>query len=276
MSEIDPTLTALAHAYDVATEYWDWRGKHVQVPAPTLVAVLRALGVDVSTSQTQHHALADRHDQAWLRVLPPYLVTRAERETRVDVHVTHGERVDLWIVFEDGTVLGEVQQVDNPTPPRRIGERTVGEATFVLPADLPLGYHRLHAYCEGQESSTPLIVTPSWVGLPARLGARRLWGLTIQLYSVVSHRSWGVGDLADLADLAGWAGAEHDAAFVLVNPMHAAEPIAPLEPSPYLPTTRRFANPLYLRVEDIPEYAYLDPAARARIDAVHAAVGDDR
>jgi 4-alpha-glucanotransferase len=30
-----------------------------------------------------------------------------------------------------------------------------------------------------------------------------------------------------------------------------------MEPSPYFPTTRRFANPIYLRVEDIPEYAYL-------------------
>ena len=55
----------------------------------------------------------------------------------------------------------------------------------------------------------------------------------------------------------GLGGAELGAGFVLVNPLHAAEPVAPMEPSPYLPTSRRFANPLYLRVERIPEYAYL-------------------
>ena len=79
-------------------------------------------------------------------------------------------------------------------------------------------------------------------------------------------QSWGAGDLTDLADLAGWAASEHDAAFVLVNPLHAAEPVPPMEPSPYLPTTRRFANPLYLRVEAIAEYAYLDTKTRTAIN----------
>ena len=275
VTDLDPTLAELAHAYDVATEYWDWRGAHVDVPAHTLVAVLGALGVDATTSQTQQEALQTRRDQAWTRVLPPYVVARAGRETEVRLHVTHGQPVDVWIVFEDGSVFGRVRQAEDFTPPRKIGERLVGQATFVLPAELPLGYHRLYAYSERRQSSAPLIVTPSWVGLPTRLGARKLWGLTTQLYSVVSRRSWGVGDLADLADLAGWAGAEHDAAFVLVNPLHAAEPSAPMEPSPYLPTTRRFGNPLYLRVEQIPEYAYLDAATRARIETVHADAADE-
>jgi 4-alpha-glucanotransferase len=95
---------------------------------------------------------------------------------------------------------------------------------------------------------------------------------------VRSRRSWCIGDLADLADLATWSAAEHDAGFVLVNPLHAAEPVAPMQPSPYLPTSRRFANPVYLRVELVPEYAYLDAAARecvAQLRAdLQAALGD--
>jgi 4-alpha-glucanotransferase len=52
----------------------------------------------------------------------------------------------------------------------------------------------------------------------------------------------------------------------MVNPLHAAEPIAPMEPSPYLPTTRRFVNPIYLRVEDIRETAYLPATERAIVE----------
>ena len=48
---------------------------------------------------------------------------------------------------------------------------------------------------------------------------------------------------------------------MLVNPLHAAQPQPPLEPSPYLPTSRRFANPIYLRVDRIPESARVDRAA---------------
>jgi 4-alpha-glucanotransferase len=38
-----------------------------------------------------------------------------------------------------------------------------------------------------------------------------------------------------------------------------------MEGSPYLPATRRFVNPVYLRIEDIPELVRLDEAARARV-----------
>jgi 4-alpha-glucanotransferase len=108
------------------------------------------------------------------------------------------------------------------------------------------------------------------VGSVAPWPARRSWGFAVQLYSVRSRGSWGHGDLRDLADLAAWSGRELGADFVLVNPLHAAEPTAPISPSPYLAMTRRHLSPLYLRVEDIPEFARLGPDDRARIEALGA------
>ncbi len=100
--------------------------------------------------------------------------------------------------------------------------------------------------------------------------ARRSWGFTVQLYSVRSRSSWGHGDLHDLAALAAWSGQVLGADFILVNPLHAAEPLPPVSPSPYLPMTRRQVSPLYLRIEDIPEYAGLSAGDRARVEALAA------
>jgi 4-alpha-glucanotransferase len=96
----------------------------------------------------------------------------------------------------------------------------------------------------------------------------RSWGFALQLYSLRSVGSWGHGDLRDLADLAVWSAGDLGADFVLVNPLHAAEPLPPVSPSPYLPMTRRYISPLYLRIEDIPEYQVLGRGQRERIRAL--------
>jgi 4-alpha-glucanotransferase len=108
------------------------------------------------------------------------------------------------------------------------------------------------------------------VSARAPFPARRSWGFTVQLYSVRSRASWGHGDLHDLAELATWSGSDLGADFVLVNPLHAAEPRPPVSPSPYLPMSRRQISPLYLRIEDIPEYQGLSAADRARVEALAA------
>ena len=104
--------------------------------------------------------------------------------------------------------------------------------------------------------------------LTAPVPGGRSWGLTIQLYAVRSRSSWGHGDFRDLAGLASWSARELGAGFVLINPLHAAEPVPPVSTSPYLPMSRRFLSPLYLRIEDIPEYAALDDRERGHIAAL--------
>ena len=100
----------------------------------------------------------------------------------------------------------------------------------------------------------------------AEPGGPRRWGFMIQLYSVRSRASWGHGDLRDLADIASWSGRELGAGFVLINPLHAGEPVAPIRPSPYLPSSRRFVSPLYLRIEDVPGFETLPAEERARVE----------
>lgn len=264
MNQMAPSLIELAGRFGISTAYEDWRARRVDVPASTLIAVLAALGVDAADEAARDAALVAHERAHWSRALPPTIVGRAGTPTTFWVHVTHGQPAEVWLQLEDGTVRGGIKQVDNFTPPFDLGGHQIGEASFVLPDDLPLGYHRVHLRSGGNEADAAVIVTPPWLGVPDRLGARRSWGLAAQLYSVRSRQSWGVGDLTDLVDLAVWSASLHGAAYLLVNPLHAAGPTSPMEPSPYLPTSRRFVNPLYLRVEAIPEYAQLPRRGRVR------------
>ncbi len=266
MTGLSEELLELAQAYGVATDYWDWRGNYVPVPEETVVGVLAAMDVDASTPEAARSALAAESTARWHRMLPPCVVTEQGSESSFWVHIPHGETVDVWIDLETGGARGELDQLDNWERPQEIDGRLIGEASFQIPRDLPLGYHTVRARCGDDEASGTLIVTPSWLGLPEKMGAHRSWGLAAQLYSVRSRESWGVGDLVDLTDLAVWSGAELGADYLLVNPMHAGEPLAPMEPSPYLPKSRRFFNPLYLRVERIPEYADLPRADRTKVE----------
>lgn len=257
MTELPASLVELARRYGVATEYENWTGRHTIVADSTLIAVLDALGVPAATEDERTAALRAHDRDYWERALPPTIIGRSGVASSFWVHVTHGDAVGLWLRLEDGSVRTGLRQLENNRTPYDLGDRLVGEATFELPADLPLGYHQLHLQIGGADISTLVIVSPVSLELPARLGPSRAWGLATQLYSVRSQRSWGIGDLTDLTDLAVWSASQHRAGFVLVNPLHAAAPTPPMEPSPYLPTSRRFINPLYLRVEAIDEFAYV-------------------
>ncbi|MEV4212087.1 4-alpha-glucanotransferase [Micromonospora sp. NPDC049662] len=225
---MDRGLVALAAAHGVSTWYEDWRHRRVEVASETVVGVLGLLGVDATSPAAIADALAAARavDRT---ALPPTLVL-AEGAT----HVLPGPGV---VSLEDG------------------GRRTVDAQ---LPADLPLGWHRLA--CDGRDVT--LVVVPRRLPVPPRT-----WGWMLQLYALSSERSWGMGDLGDLADFTGWAGGT-GAGLVLLNPLHAVGPAHPVAASPYSPASRRFVNPLYLRVSDTTAYTAADPATRAVVDAL--------
>jgi 4-alpha-glucanotransferase len=116
--------------------------------------------------------------------------------------------------------------------------------------------------------SAPPVTSPAGPPSVAPVPERRMWGFTLQLYSLCSRASWRHGDLRDLADFAAWSARDLGADFLVVNPLHAAEPVPPVSTSPYLPMSRRWISPLYLRIEDIPEFKTLDPSERIKLTAL--------
>lgn len=249
---LDATLAELAHAHGVATEFGDWRGGGAQASSEAVVAVLAAMGVDARDPGAIRKSLDDVRDVSWRRTLPPCVVVRGGSSSTVWMHVPHGDPAAVVLQLEDGG-RRELAQLMVWVDPREVDGRLVGEATFEIPDDVPLGYHTLRATSGGSRASCSLIVVPDRLEPPAR----RAWGFMLQLYAVRSEKSWGMGDFGDLRAIVEWSARDLGAGFVLVNPLHAAEPMPPIEPSPYFPASRTFSNPLYLRVEDVDEVGSL-------------------
>ena len=269
---LNPEIADLARALGIATEYWDQSGQHHDVPSSTILSVLSAMNVDVSTADGIAAAWDRINNGQWRRMVPHTVVTTQGESKQVLIHVPSGAPVEVWIELEVGGRV-PLKQIDHWAEPRVIDGRLVGEAAFEIPAELPLGWHSLHARSE-QGHAQPvlkqhgvLITCPRFLGLPAAMQGKRTWGLMAQLYATRSRDSWGIGDLHDLGSIAEWAG-KRGGGFVLVNPMHAAEPKPPIAPSPYLPATRRFFNPIYIRVEDIPEYEQMPALLKLTIAPV--------
>lgn len=267
----DPNLDELANAFGVAREFWDWKGRHTSVSDDTIRQVLAALEIDASTPEASAAALDEVRLRAWRRALPPCVVLTEGREGCFDVHVPAGHHADVWFRLESGETRGS-WQIDNDVPDQWVDGEYTGRGTFGVPGNLPIGYHRIVLRFDEREVETPLIITPAFLGFPESMGGRRTWGYAAQLYSLRSRESWGVGDLTDLADLAVWSRTNQFAGYVLVNPLHAAQPASPMEPSPYLPSSRLYVNPIYIRPEAIPEFALLPESSRVFIENLRTAL----
>ncbi|MFB6807872.1 4-alpha-glucanotransferase [Streptomyces sp. NPDC056387] len=244
-------LARLAALHGVATTYQPAEGVTVRVPEATVMAVLRELGVDCDTPQAVRGQLAEADREAERRLLPPVLVWWAGSPPPAGLaELPPGTRIRL-----EGDEAGGWSPGGDPA-----GDP--GGSPGGVP---PLGVHRLSAEApDGRTGAATLIVAPE----RAPAAPDRAHGLLVQLYSLLSEQSWGMGDLGDLAALARWAGRTHDIGFIQVNPLHAAVPGTPTDPSPYRPSSRRFPDPVHLRIEDVPEHAACpDPGALAELAA---------
>ncbi|BCJ36213.1 4-alpha-glucanotransferase [Actinocatenispora thailandica] len=228
---MDAELAELAHAAGVATEYRDDADRPVAVDPAVVVAVLAELGLDAATPRAIQAA---RTELAGRQAAPVPATLTVAAGTAYPVP-------DGALTAQDGTR-------------RRI--------TDALPASLPPGWYTLH---HAGRDSTVLVTPRTLPPVPA------CWGLTVQPYALHSARSWGIGEYADLRELVAASRAQLCADVLVAGPLCAPRLVPPVQPSPYSPASRRFANPLYLRIDELPEYAAADEATRRRVDALRPA-----
>jgi len=272
-------LTRLLREHGVAGEYIEYSGHVATIPLADRMDILDIKGVrllnedgglDEAGMEEQLQRVAN---ERWQRLLPPVVVVTVGTTDFITLHMPRSALELSWqwcLLAEDG------REFKGECVPAALTEQGAveidgeGFSARQLPLwplesqDLPVGYHRFTLRCEQSDAaaSTSLVLAPPRCHEPdwAREG-RRLWGCSVQLYTLRSPHNWGIGDLGDLRELIPLA-ARQGADFLVLNPLHALDPAAPECCSPYSPSDRRRLNPLYLDLnvaEDFLEWSQHRP-----------------
>jgi 4-alpha-glucanotransferase len=236
--------------WGIHDRYFDALGIEHVTSRETRAAILTAMGLDPA-ALLRAGARAGDGERAGGGAHDDAVANSATADAHMPALARTGDAPPVDHQGESEVQNVRVVRAGTTTPLAAPGELMLEDGTTLpvaeaLPADLPIGYHRLLAR-DGRESL--VIVTPGRCHLPDDL---RTWGWAAQLYAARSRESWGIGDLADLRRLGRWARQVTGAGVVMINPITAATPVRPIEPSPYYPSSRRFRNPLFLRIEEVP------------------------
>ncbi|ENM5750800.1 4-alpha-glucanotransferase [Vibrio mimicus] len=249
----DNALKQVAAMAKIADRYVSAWGSEAQVEDDTIRHLLASLGYDTSSDEALLQSAEKKHKKD---VVDPVLVVHQGAAIEVPLYLGVSAReseFDWRLQTEQGEVLEGYLQSQIVRDERAEG----GPLVFALPNDLPLGYHTLLIARKRRKApyEMALIVTPqACYKQPALVQGKKLWGPSIQLYTLRTQHNWGMGDFGDLkqlvADIASRGGD-----FVGLNPIHALFPANPEGASPYSPSSRRWLNILYIDVSSVPEFA---------------------
>ena len=246
-------LKQAAEQVHIADSYISAWGIHTDVQPDVIERLLASLGYDTSSDEALLASVEKHHKP---EVLEPVYVLHDDEPVDIGLHLAVSVResdFQWYLLSEQGeTYSGEVSQT------LLRDERETSETLYLrLPVSLPLGYHQLTLTRKRRKApySATLIVAPrACYKQPALLQGKKMWGPSVQLYTLKTQHNWGMGDFGDLkqlvADIASRGGD-----FVGLNPIHSLFPANPEAASPYSPSSRRWLNILYIDVSSVPEFS---------------------
>jgi 4-alpha-glucanotransferase len=216
--QLEDRLLHAAKAAGIALHYVDALGRHQDISAATVTAILAGMGFDAGREDVAREILRRRRKAA-IAVVTQGSQWRIRGVASRDVG-------RCAIALENGGVVGG-----------KLSERHILSVT----GEVPAGYHTLQL---GSGGAVRLAVCPKACFWPQWMERReRRWGVAAQIYSLRGAENDNIGDFGDLAELMQRVAAARGDA-VLINPVTAGFLAEPYRKSPYQTSDRRFLNPL--------------------------------
>jgi len=224
--------------------------KNYEVSDELLKFFCKEFGYDVSTEPKIKEAIEKIETEPYKKTIEPIYIARFN-DVFFDIYLKEkdvGENIEVSVISrstsEKKIISFEKQKVEE----RKIGNTNYHKLHFKIKDVLEIGYYDFQIKVGKYTYNTTLAVAPQKCYTTEDVKAAKLWGFTIQLYSLRSRRNWGIGDFTDLKDFARIV-AGFGADVIGLNPINALFHDFPENASPYSSISRLFLNPIYIDVE---------------------------
>jgi 4-alpha-glucanotransferase len=236
---VNSDLRRLARLHSIQTVFTDTLGRRRVASDESLLALLRAMGVEIACADEASDLASSRERELDGALLDDVLVRRSNRPFRLPLR---GAATAARLVLEGGEV-------------RSLGISEMSGCALSIPGNLPVGYHSIEVESVSGAHRATLLRAPLQV--PSLPGKR--WGVFAPLYALSRDGRGAISDTSEATALSEWAASLGASAFATL-PLLASYLDHPFDPSPYAPVSRLFWNEVYLDVAAIPEAALLDPS----------------
>lgn len=207
----------------IKPDYRGFDGQTVKVSRDARIAVLNAMGFQISSESDAGDQLAQLQNEAATRPAPFEVIVEAGQATSLPIASPSDWRLEAEDTAET------------------FASGCASDAIALPP--LPLGVHRLIIAAKTQEFTTWVLARPARATSVADCaGETRVWGVTAAIYGMTDGGVASLGDYRLLGEYAA-AIARHGADFIGINPIHAMGQRRPNDViSPYSPSHRGFLN----------------------------------
>jgi 4-alpha-glucanotransferase len=248
-------LDELAAFHGVQTTYRSMARRQVHTDPESILATLRALGVQVrriedcpAALRTEQHVRAQQPLEpitlAWNGNCPIQSLSLPESALNRPAEMVL--QLEGCSPIQRPLHLAQLQR----TNARNVEGTRLVSCQLPIPDPLPTGYHDLTLHTKTGTVRSRILSAPIRTFAPEH--QEHSWGLFAPLYAIRSHHNWGVGDYSDLASFAAWTG-HHGGRIAATLPLLPIFLQDPIEPSPYSPVSRLFWSEFHLDLERVPE-----------------------
>ncbi len=254
------TIRNLAEKLGIATKFSDAGlcRRDYDVSDEALKFFIKMQGYNADTDEQIMHSFEALEAKQWAVGLKSIYVVE-ENKIELDIFVPAGARSNkpaLTFYDKTGSEISVAYEITDTGRTAVVSGKDVVCLSCKITNNLSIGYYNLTLKIQNKTYKSILAVCPlRCYEAPAM--DKKLWGFAIQLYSVKSDRNWGIGDFTDLKNLVRICG-RAGASVIGLNPLNVLMHNFPEEASPYCSISRLFLNPIYIDVDEVPEFTSAD------------------